>query len=696
VAKKVQLPVVGGLRKVIVTGEAVTPGTTIAELGSNTVTLAQLATLLGIVSSGGASGGAGTAYLTPGPGLSGGGALTGNVGLYLTAPIPSRREGPQGEPGRIIPGPAGPQGKQGATVLWRGQEGESANRYIASFLNPNGVTPGSYTNANITVDMYGRVTAAANGSGGGGTPATPFTSVQFNNSGAFGGSANFEWNGTTVLITTASSNTGISLSVGGVGTALAIFGAAATNLSLITAGQSGQITWLQYLPASTNDFRIYNSSFGDILTLKGANSGALLAFNSSAYSSAFGGALGLQINNTNVAAQTTLDFAISGTLAGRIRSDYAGNMNYVATSSGAHTFFTAGDSGTGVTSLQVQTALVQVIRGGTGATSSNATAGRALLQLNGSTDGLLEFAVNGTSKGFIYESASELRLFQAAGPISFYPSSTLAGYIDQAGGMGVNTLAGFLTHGTSTYQRDTATGGYLDGNYPYVDLGSTPGTIYTIGGGIYIPGASSLGNMYGCGFALGNVTGMTSMGQPIDWGLWVANNGVGNIFLGGAGSAWFSATVNANSLNSATSVTAGTMTLTGNAFAAYFNQSSANNENPTVSQVMVTNGSDNYFRKSSLASFASALAPATNSSAGKITINGIIIQWGSGTASSAGTSNSYPSAFPTGVYQVVWTEADGVISGAYSSSLTKTSASAFTAFTGKGSAITISWMAIGH
>lgn len=38
-------------------------------------------------------------------------------------------------------------------------------------------------------------------------------------------------------------------------------------------------------------------------------------------------------------------------------------------------------------------------------------------------------------------------------------------------------------------------------------------------------------------------------------------------------------------------------------FASYFNQSSGNEENPAVSQVIVTNGTDGYFRKSSIESF---------------------------------------------------------------------------------------------
>lgn len=56
--------------------------------------------------------------------------------------------------------------------------------------------------------------------------------------------------------------------------------------------------------------------------------------------------------------------------------------------------------------------------------------------------------------------------------------------------------------------------------------------------------------------------------------------------------------------NPATSATANTIAYrdaNGYLFASFFNQSSANNENPTISQILVTNGSDGYLRKASIA-----------------------------------------------------------------------------------------------
>jgi hypothetical protein len=88
--KKVQVPVMGGLRKVIQVPTTQNSGTTIQEFGSQVVSLAQLKAALGITNTKGTvvSGGSGAAAsLIVGPGMSGGGVLTGAVNIGLLQPI---------------------------------------------------------------------------------------------------------------------------------------------------------------------------------------------------------------------------------------------------------------------------------------------------------------------------------------------------------------------------------------------------------------------------------------------------------------------------------------------------------------------------------------------------------------------------------------------------------------------------------
>lgn len=150
-ARKIQVPVLGGLRKKVTVGSqqsAINPGTTIAEFANQSITLAQLRAALGLPAGNITSGGGAPGSLTVGPGLTGGGPLIGNVPLNLTAPIPvyfpeDGMDGDQGPPG--IPGIAGTKGERGPPGEdgWWGDDGTPGTPGVAGAAGPAGAAGAS-------------------------------------------------------------------------------------------------------------------------------------------------------------------------------------------------------------------------------------------------------------------------------------------------------------------------------------------------------------------------------------------------------------------------------------------------------------------------------------------------------------------------------------------------------------------------
>jgi hypothetical protein len=152
--KKVQIPVMGGMRKVIQPGASVAAGTTITEFGSGTVGLAQLAALITQIqaqqaATGGGNIGDGTeAFLSVGPGLAGGGPMLGNVNLRLTIPpaliVEDGPPGEDGAPGLIgLPGVAGAPGAAGApgmSVYLLPEDGQDGDWGLPGIAGQPGVT----------------------------------------------------------------------------------------------------------------------------------------------------------------------------------------------------------------------------------------------------------------------------------------------------------------------------------------------------------------------------------------------------------------------------------------------------------------------------------------------------------------------------------------------------------------------------
>jgi hypothetical protein len=149
----------------------------------------------------------------------------------------------------------------------------------------------------LTNDGSGGLTWAAAGGGGGGTPAAPVNSVQFNNAGAFGGSANLVWTGTALSSPGAggsSEHFGLGSTAAGTNGVAFGYGASASAANSVAIGQNSSASNVAALAIGSAAVASSSNScaVGVLATAAGANSFAMGENSSVSSSAAYGIAIG--------------------------------------------------------------------------------------------------------------------------------------------------------------------------------------------------------------------------------------------------------------------------------------------------------------------------------------------------------------------------------------------------------------------